>query len=73
MIRKLRIKLILASMLPLLLVLAVIFGTVGVLNYRKIRSDADSILALLAENNGSFPLGEFPQNSAPPRRGASPG
>ena len=56
-------------MLPLLLVLAVIFGTVGVLNYRKIRSDADSILALLAENDGSFPLGEFPQNSAPPGEG----
>lgn len=55
MIRKLRIKLILASMLSLLLVLAVILGIAGVLNYRKIISDADSILAILQENDGSFP------------------
>lgn len=55
MIRKLRIKLILASMLSLLFVLTVIFGTVGVINYRNILSDADSILSILAENDGSFP------------------
>ena len=47
MIRKLRIKLILASMLSLLLVLTIILGVVGVLNHRKIVQDADSILALL--------------------------
>lgn len=56
MIRKLRIKLILASMLSLLLVLTVILGTAGVLNYKKIVTDADSILAILEENDGSFPL-----------------
>ena len=55
MIRKLRIKLILASMLSLLLVLAVIFGIVGILNYRQIVVNADSILSILEENNGSFP------------------
>ena len=55
MIRKLRIKLILASMLSLLFVLTAIFGTVGVINYRNILSDADSILSILAENDGSFP------------------
>lgn len=55
MIRKLRVKLILASMLSLLLVLAVILGIAGVLNYRKIIFDADSILAILQENDGSFP------------------
>ena len=58
MIRKLRIKLILASMLSLLLVLAVIFGVVGVLSYRKIITDADTILTILQQNNGSFPIGE---------------
>lgn len=56
MIRKLRIKLILASMLSLLLVLTVILGTVGILNYRKILADADSILTILQENDGSFPM-----------------
>lgn len=62
MIRKLRIKLILASMLSLLLVLTVIFGVVGALNYRKIVSDADSILGILQENDGSFPIGKHPEN-----------
>ena len=55
MIRKLRIKLILTSMLSLLFVLSVIFGTVGIINYRNILSDADSILSILAENDGSCP------------------
>ena len=65
MIRKLRIKLILASMLSLLLVLAVIFGVVGVLSYRKIITDADTILTILQQNNGSFPIGEHMGNDQP--------
>lgn len=64
MIRKLRIKLIIASMLSLLLVLAVIFGAVGILNYRKILADADSILTILQENDGSFPMGDHSQNNS---------
>lgn len=36
MIRTLRIRLILASMVSLLLVLTVILGAAGILNYRKI-------------------------------------
>lgn len=72
MIRKLRIKLILASMLSLLLVLTVIFGAVGILNYRKILADADSILAILQENDGSFPMSGHAKNDSvfleePPR------
>lgn len=59
MIRKLRIKLILASMLSLLLVLAVIFSIVGILNYRQIVADADSILSILEENDGSFPIDQY--------------
>lgn len=58
MIRKLRLKLILASMLSLLFVLSVILGVAGAINYRKIVMDADSILAILRQNNGSFPRGE---------------
>lgn len=71
MIRKLRVKLIIASMLSLLLVLTVIFGAVGFLNYRKIIADADSILAILEENDGVFPVGEhlkddfFPADGPP--------
>lgn len=59
MIRKLRVKLILASMISLLLVLSVIFGIIGVINYRKLVRDADGILTILSENDGSFPIGEL--------------
>lgn len=58
MIRTLRMELILACMVSLLLVLTVIFGAVGILNYRKILADADSILAILQENDGVFPDGK---------------
>ena len=73
MIRKLRVKLIIASMLSLLLVLTVIFGAVGFLNYRKIIADADSILAILEENDGVFPIGEhlkddFSRADGPPKK-----
>ncbi len=56
MIKKLRVKLIIASMISLLMVLFVIEGVVGVLNYKKIASDADRILEILEENSGSFPI-----------------
>lgn len=55
MIKKLRMKLIVASMVSLLLVLLVIEGLVGILNYRKIVRDADNILSVLEENEGKFP------------------
>lgn len=58
MIRKLRAKLILAAMLSLLLVLTIIIGAAGVLNYRNIQKNADIILDLLQENDGSFLLEE---------------
>lgn len=73
MIRKLRIKLILASMLSLLLVLTVIFSVVGVLNYRKIVADADSILAILKENDGSFPVGKHQGDGFPSTDGSPKG
>ena len=47
MIKKLRIKLIAASMVSLLIVLLVIEGIVGILNYRKMVGDADRILEVL--------------------------
>lgn len=57
MIGKLRIKLIIASMVSLLTVLLVIMTAINLLNYFKIISDADSTLTLLAENDGAFPGG----------------
>ena len=53
--KKLRIKLIVSSMVSLLLVLCVIEGVVGVLNYKKIVRDADRVLEVLEENSGTFP------------------
>jgi len=62
MIRTLRIRLILASMASLLLVLTVILGSAGILNYKKILTDADRILDILAENDGRFPADIPPKN-----------
>ena len=67
MIGKLRAKLIIAAMVSLLLVLGVIFGIVGILNYQKISADADSILSLLQSNDGRFP--DFPTPGGKPPTG----
>ncbi len=63
MIKKLRIKLVCAAMVSLLAVLAVIMGVVGVMNYREVVSDADSTLAMLAENGGRFPDAAFDRDA----------
>ena len=55
MIKKLRRKLVLTSMVSLLLVLLIIEGSVGFLNYHKIATDADKILQILEQNDGRFP------------------
>ena len=55
MIKKLRVKMVIATMLSLLVVLSVIIGSVGILNYREIVSNADITLGILAENDGRFP------------------
>lgn len=55
MIKKLRIKFIAVSMVSLFLVLFIIGGMVGILNYRKIVKDADRILEVLEKNGGHFP------------------
>ena len=71
MIKKLRTKLIAASMLSLFLVLFVIGGIAGILNYKKIVNDADRILEVLEENAGKFPQ-KFPIDRKDDRPGMSP-
>lgn len=71
MIKKLRIKLIAASMGSLFLVLFVIGGIVGILNYRKIVEDANQILAIMEENAGKFPQ-KFSSDRKDERPGMSP-
>lgn len=63
MIRKLRIKLILASMFSLMLVLGIILCAAGILNYRQIVVDADSILTILKKNDGTFLMDDRPKNA----------
>ena len=55
MIRKLRTRLVLASMLSLIAVLGVIMGGLNLMNYQRIVRDSDGVLALLGENGGRFP------------------
>ena len=55
MIKKLRMKLIIASMISLLAVLLIIEGIAGALNYNRIVAETDQTLEILEENNGKFP------------------
>ena len=70
MIRKLRTRLVVACMLSLLLVITVILGAVLVSSYRAVVSDADRVLALLADNQGQFPMlrEDFDWDALGPRR-----
>lgn len=75
MIKRLRRKLIAASMLSLLLVLTVVMGALNIFNYRSMTAQADSTLALLAEGGGTFPAafpGILPGGSASPAEPTKP-
>ena len=75
MIRKLRIRFVLTSMLAVLLVLVIIMGAINFLNYRAVMKDADRVLALLQEGGGSFdafsfrPEDDFEEGMTPPEFG----
>lgn len=72
MIKKLRIKLIIASIVSLLAVLFIIEGIAGALSYHRIVSEAERILEILKENDGKFPENgpplEKPQEDKMPER-----
>ncbi len=71
MIKKLRIRLIAASMAALFLVLAVVMGSITYMNYRRVTSDADRTLSILVSNNGDFPA-EMRLRPGFPGRNAGP-
>jgi len=56
MIRKLRIKFVLTSMISVLVVLIILLGGINLSNYIKVVSDSDKVLDLLASNGGMFPM-----------------
>lgn len=73
MMRALRRKLIVATMLSLTVVLTVILGGVNLMSRQKMVAEADAILAVLAENQGSFPHRGFPRDPMPQRPTGAPG
>lgn len=61
MIKKLRRNFIIVTMLSVLAVLAVIVSVMNIANYISSDSEADALLALLADNNGSFGIADKEQ------------
>lgn len=55
MIRKLRLKFILVSMLSVTIVMVLLIGVINIMNYRSVVKNADRILALLTDGGGRFP------------------
>lgn len=54
MIRKLRFRLILTTMIAVFLVLMVLMGGINLSNYRKVVADGDAVLEILMQNGGTF-------------------
>lgn len=70
MIQRLRIRFITVYMLALTLVLLVSLGSLNWMNYRRMISDADTLLTMLSSNNGTFPAQsqwDNPRWDRPPR------
>ncbi len=65
MIGRLRKKFIAAAIVAVFLVLLVLIGSINLLNYRSLVSDADGTLQILAENKGSFPRQMFREQDRP--------
>ncbi len=72
MIRKLQKKFVAAAIVAVFLVLLVLIGSINVLSYRSLISDADSTLQILAENKGAFPRQMFRMEDKPPEMLAPP-
>lgn len=55
MLRKLKVKFLIASVLALSIVIAIMIGTINFLNYRSVMNRADEILDFIMEHDGKFP------------------
>lgn len=55
MIKKLKFKFILLSMISLFVLLALIVSGMNILNYRSVVWEADSVLNIISRNHGTFP------------------
>ena len=72
MIGRLRKKFIAAAIVAVFLVLLVLIGSINVLSYRSLVTDADGTLQILAENKGSFPRQMFREQDRPSEMQAPP-
>ena len=63
MLKKLRIKFVLVTMLATMVVLVAIIGGININNWVSVNKNADRILTMLIENGGSFP-----KKPEPPRQ-----
>ncbi len=73
MFKKLRLRFIALTMASLLVVLGLILGGINLVNYRNVVRQADQVLDVLAENDGSFPVrnGMLPETTPAPEEDAS--
>ena len=55
MIRKLRLKFILVSMLSVTIVMVLLIGVINIMNYKSVVKSADRILSMLTDGGGRFP------------------
>lgn len=55
MIKKLRMRFVLVTMLSTIAVLVAIVGGMNVMNYRQLQADADRTNKMITDNNGTFP------------------
>ena len=65
MIRKLRRKMILLVLLSLFVIMCLFVGSINLLNWQNLVSQAESSLELLAANQGTRPLMEAPSGTPP--------
>ncbi len=54
MIKKLRLKFILVSMLAVTIVMVMLIGVINIMNYRSVVNSDDRILAMLTDGGGRF-------------------
>ena len=55
MVQKLRKRFILVAMLSTLIVLLSMIGGMNILNFDKLKSQADTMTRMICENDGKFP------------------
>lgn len=73
MIKKLRLKFILVSMLSVTIVMVLLIGVINIMNYRSVVNSADRILAMLTDGGGRFPgTGRTPGSDSSTRTSRRP-